>query len=245
MSEQSQLRPDLQRFADLLKGTSSDSTIETKEFEFKLDDISDDGAFEGYASTFGNVDSYGDIVERGAFKKTIKESKGQVPILWQHDAYEPIGVSLEMEEDDNGLHTRGQLVLEVERAAAARALMKAKALKGLSIGYSAVKFVINTDKQSEVRRHLKELKLWEYSPVTFPANTLATVGSVKSAEIVRLASLLNELRQADPELVKSLLAQAPDGGGDGADDLAGEPVKQATLRAFIDHVKQNPNGGLT
>lgn len=150
--------------------------MEVKTFALEVKDVQDDGTFEGYASVFGNVDSYGDIVERGAFTKTIAEKNGNVPILWQHDPYEPIGVSASMEEDSRGLFTVGKLNLDVRRGAEAHSLMRQKALKGLSIGYRTVKDAIDG-----ANRRLQELDLWEYSPVTFPANQLAAVTAVKSA----------------------------------------------------------------
>jgi HK97 family phage prohead protease len=158
--------------------------MEVKTFALELKDVQADGTFEGYASVFGNVDSYGDIVEPGAFKKTIADKGGQVPILWQHDAYEPIGVSQSMSEDGKGLFTVGQCNLDVRRGFEAHSLMRQKAIKGLSIGYRTVKDAIDGS-----TRRLKELDLWEYSPVTFAANQLAAVTAVKSAQA---AALLRE-----------------------------------------------------
>lgn len=216
--------------------------LETKDFslELKLEELTEDGQFEGYASVFNNVDAHGDIIEPGAFKKTIREQKGQVPILWQHDPYEPIGISLELEEDDHGLRTRGQLVLDTQRGAEAYALLKRQALRGLSIGYSAIKYLIERE-DPDVRRRLKELRLWEYSPVTFPANRLAVVGTVKSAEIARLARVLRDLRETDPETVKALLESieadaSPD--QDPADrPPSAEPAETTLARQFIDFTK--------
>jgi len=215
--------------------------LEYKDFSFdlKLDELSEDGQFEGYASVFNNEDAHREIIEPGAFKKTLRESKGQVPVLWQHDPWEPIGVSLELEEDDKGLRTRGQLVLETQRGAEAYALLKSKALKGLSIGFQTIKWLV--DRDAGIRR-LKEIKLWEYSLVTYPANPLATVGNVKTVEIARLARFLRELRDTDPDTVKALLEaiEPPDGTrGAGAADLDEEPDADAlsTLRAFHDDAK--------
>lgn len=210
--------------------------LETKDFAFelKLEELTDDGQFEGYASVFGNEDSQGDIVEKGAFRKTIRESKGRVPILWQHDSWEPIGESLEMEEDDHGLRTRGQLILDTQRGAGAYALLKrTKAFRGLSIGYQTVKREIQElDDGTRITR-LKELKLWEYSLVTFPANTLAVVGSVKTAVLLRD---LRSLHAADPETFKALLAQVEPGGSPldtaGAADLTDEPAIATRLRSI-------------
>jgi HK97 family phage prohead protease len=237
--------PALQRLAAFaeMKGR-----LEHKDLTFEVKDISDEGEFEGYAAIFGNVDSYGDIIEPGAFTKTIKESKGQVPILWQHDRYEPIGVGRDMAEDGTGLKVVGQLVLEVRRGTEARALLKAKALGGLSIGYQTIKYLIDKEGPDGVGvRRLKELKLWEYSPVTFPANTLAVVSDVKSADVDRLASLLRKLRSEDPELVKALLESTEPADlatrEAGAAVDADESEFKATLRAFADHLKQTTEGG--
>ena len=142
--------------------------------------VNEDGLFSGYASVFEEIDSYRDIVKRGAFEKTLaeSESKGRaVPILWQHDAAKPIGVYTELKEDEHGLYVEGQLNMDVQQARAALSLLRQKALSGISIGYNSVRY--DTDVKSGVRR-LYELKLYEASLVTFPACDGARVTDVKT-----------------------------------------------------------------
>lgn len=160
--------------------------MKTKTFKLEVKNISDTGEIEGYCSVFGNVDSYGEIVDKGAFTKTLSENSS-VPILWQHDSKEPIGVSLEMREDQYGLYVKGQLNLDTQRGREAHSLLQQKALKGLSIGFSTIK-----DEFKSGNRHLKELKLYEWSPVTFAANDLAQVTSVKSFKAADFAQNLQE-----------------------------------------------------
>jgi len=82
--------------------------LETKEIKFTLTDMDDArGTFAGYASIFDVVDSYGDIVVRGAFKKTLREKK-QFPILWSHNIMEPLGV-IRGQEDERGLADLGSV----------------------------------------------------------------------------------------------------------------------------------------
>ena len=142
--------------------------------------VNQDGLFSGYASVFEEIDSYRDIVKRGAFEKTLaeSESKGRaVPILWQHDAAKPIGVYTELKEDEHGLYVEGQLNMDVQQAREALSLLRQKALSGISIGYNSVRY--DTDVKSGVRR-LYELKLYEASLVTFPACDGARVTDVKT-----------------------------------------------------------------
>ena len=142
--------------------------------------VNEDGLFSGYASVFEEIDSYRDIVKRGAFEKTLaeSESKGRaVPILWQHDAAKPIGVYTELKEDEHGLYVEGQLNMDVQQAREALSLLRQQALSGISIGYNSVRY--DTDVKSGVRR-LYELKLYEASLVTFPACDGARVTDVKT-----------------------------------------------------------------
>lgn len=149
---------------------------------FEVKAVQEDGVFEGYGSIFGNIDSYKEIVAPGAFAESLmqwKESGRLPPVLWQHRSGEPIGPFKEMAEDGIGLRVKGQLLVEdVQRAKEARALMKAKAVNGLSIG-----FVTREDSFDRVTglRTLKKVDLWEVSIVTFPANPAAQISSVKSA----------------------------------------------------------------
>lgn len=149
---------------------------------FEIKAVEDDGTFEGFGSVFGNVDSYKEIVAPGAFAESLAQWKASgrlPPVLWQHRSGEPIGPYLSMEEQAVGLHVKGQLLVnDVQRAKEARALMKAKAVNGLSIG-----FVARDDSYDRVSgiRTLKKVDLWEVSVVTFPANPAAQISSVKSA----------------------------------------------------------------
>lgn len=147
--------------------------------------VSDAGEFEGYASTFGNEDLGGDIVMPGAFTKTISENKN-VPILWAHNTREVIGVNKAFSEDAKGLKVTGQLVMEVQRAREVHGLMKAGAVKGLSIGYDAIRTDMSRYAKDGVRG-LAEVKLYEYSLLPFPMNPEAQVTGIKTvADLERL-----------------------------------------------------------
>jgi len=143
--------------------------------EFKA--LGDAGTFEGYASMFGNVDLGGDVVERGAFKEFVKNDDGKVVVLWQHGSRDPIGVA-SVKQDDVGLRFSGELVLEDATARKAYAHMKAKSVRGMSIGYDVLEGGAKI-LESGIRK-LTALKLWEISVVTFGMNVLAGVDTVKS-----------------------------------------------------------------
>lgn len=137
------------------------------------------GAFSGYASVFGNVDSYHDVIAPGAFASTLVKSAstGRMPaLLWQHDSAEPIGVITALSEDARGLYMEAKLALSVTRGREAYELLKIGALNGLSIGFSTVRD--EWDDKKRIRR-LLEADLWEVSMVTFPANDAARIENVK------------------------------------------------------------------
>lgn len=152
---------------------------ETKDIDFKFEiaDEADPGTFTGYASIFEAVDSYGDSVQRGAFRKTLRE-KGGKSLLWSHQLDQPIGVWSAV-EDDKGLVVTGKLNMKVQRAVEVRELMIQGAVTGLSIGYNVVKEQI--DRETGVRQ-LKEIKLWEISPCVFQACPGALIDGVKSGD---------------------------------------------------------------
>ena len=82
---------------------------------FEIKSIDEQGIFEGYGNVFGVQDHYRDVVEPGAFTKTLQnwQTKGRLPaLLWQHDSSKPIGVYESMSEDQYGLHVRGRLLIE-------------------------------------------------------------------------------------------------------------------------------------
>lgn len=160
--------------------------------ELKFDDGGSVGTFEGYASVFGVMDRVGDIVLPGAFKTTLAEWKRRkklVPMLWQHDPDQPIGVWSEIAEDEKGLKVRGDMALDVPRAAQVRALMLKGAIGGLSIGFRSLDDDI--DRTTGARR-LKKIELWEISPVTFPALPEAQITGVKNFDPRELEAALRD-----------------------------------------------------
>ncbi len=134
------------------------------------------GEFEGYGSVFSVVDSYREVVDKGAFVSSLKE-RGMPALLWQHNAKEPIGIYTECYEDEKGLYVKGQLNLDTQLGREAYALLKQGALKGLSIGFTTEEDY--TDSKTKAT-HLKKVKLYEVSLVTFPANEAANVEAVKN-----------------------------------------------------------------
>ena len=142
--------------------------------DLKLVEDGPPGAFNGYAAIFGIPDLQGDVIEPGAFTRTLRhwnDSGKRIPILWQHRPDDVIGVDLGMaHEDARGLAVSGQLAVDdVQKAKEAHALMRMGALGGLSFAYE----VVTSEWDGDLRR-LKELRLLEYSPVTWPAQPLTS-----------------------------------------------------------------------
>jgi HK97 family phage prohead protease len=145
------------------------------DFQFDIKSIDKQGAFSGYASVFDMIDQQNDLILKGAFQRTLEERGSDIKLLWQHKTDEPIGVFASLREDSHGLFVEGKLLLEVQRAGEAYALLKSGAINGMSIGYS----VTHADYNKNGIRMISEIELYEVSLVTFPANESATITSVK------------------------------------------------------------------
>lgn len=147
--------------------------MERRDFNLKIKSIDDQGTFTGMASVYGNVDLGGDVVDAGAFSRTLSPGK-TFPVLWQHKTDEPIG-SCKVIDSRDGLQVSGTLLMSDPTAQKAYKFMREGIIKGMSIGYDTVQSSYDGDV-----RHLTELKLWEISIVTFPMNESAVVTGVKS-----------------------------------------------------------------
>jgi HK97 family phage prohead protease len=174
--------------------------MDFKAVKFETKAISDD-IFEGYASFFNNIDAYDDIIEKGAFRKTISENRSRIKVLWQHDANEPIGLPIDMTEDDNGLYVKAKISM-TDTGKKAMTLIKDGVITEMSIGYDVMKDDYKMLGTKRVRL-LKEVKLWEFSPVTFAAN--------EKAKIMKMRGLLESVKADNMDtaisVIRSLGAQ--------------------------------------
>jgi HK97 family phage prohead protease len=160
-------------------------TLEAAEFK-----AADDGwSFTGYASTYGGEpDSYGDVIKAGAFDDSLKENPTP-PLLWAHSMGHPIGIPLKLESNRKGLFGTWRII-DTTAGTDAYKLMKAGAVKGLSIGFYAKDF--SEDEKTGIRT-LTEIELVEVSAVAVPANKNAQVQAVRQ----RLPRLDTECKFAD------------------------------------------------
>ncbi len=147
--------------------------------------------FIGHAAVFSNVDDGGDIIQPGAFAKTISERGSKVALVYQHDWKAPIGRVTELREDDRGLYVRAK-ISDTSLGRDVSTLLRDGAITGLSIGYNPVKEQTIQLADGRRARSLQEVKLFEVSPVTFPMNELATVAAVKAAIPYKKTPLADE-----------------------------------------------------
>lgn len=144
-----------------------------------------DGQFLAYASVFGNTDSYGDVVQPGAFKKSLAfwEAADKVlPLLFGHNFSDPdynIGYIVSAEEDEKGLLVLGELDMESPKAAQVYRLIKGRRLAELSFAYN----VVDASKNEAGGLDLKELQLLEVSLVPVGANSETEILAVKAGEL--------------------------------------------------------------
>ena len=193
---------------DRKKSTEETMEREVKYIPFEVKEVDEEeGTFEGYAATFRKEpDSYGDIIDKGAFKKTIKEHAKRIKILWNHSVMEPIGKPVELREDDIGLYIKGKLSLGVQRAKEILALMKDGVITEMSIGYQTIVERFEGSGKAQIR-HLKEVRLWDTSPVTFAADSNAVILNAKAAELAIRRQDLQPIEDAVVQL-QALLKQA-------------------------------------
>lgn len=150
------------------------TNLSRHDFELDVKSLDEAGVFEGKLAVYGNVDMGGDVIEPGAFTKTLSERGSNVPLLWEHDFATPLG-SLELSDAEGALMAKGRLLInDVPKAREVYALMKAGVVRGMSIGYRTVKA-----KSAGAIRHLKELALFEGSLTVVPLNPEAVVTAVK------------------------------------------------------------------
>jgi HK97 family phage prohead protease len=214
-----------------------------------------DAGFTGHTSVFGNVDAYGTALKEGAFTKTLQERGTRIPVLWQHDADNPIGKPTELKEDNTGLYVDASIVEATHRGAEAMALLRAGVPLGLSIGFETIKSrrweeaddewldwsdAPSWAKDPEMRewvRIIEEVRLWEFSVVTFPANEQVSFDDIRSAAHLNLiTSLIDDLRagriapddarHSSLTLLVAAYQERAGAGPAGTTPLVNEPVRR-------------------
>ena len=159
------------------------------EVEWKSAGDPGSGILEGYASVFGNVDQGGDVVVRGAFKKTLNDwskSKQPLPLIADHvlSTDGVVGSVISAREDEHGLLVRASFARD-EKSQALRQKMIDGHIKGMSFTYETVKSHAGVRDGKSVR-FLTELRLWEATVTPFPMNpeAVATAKALEDFETV-------------------------------------------------------------
>ena len=157
-----------------------DTELKKIVFESEIKAENSKGIFTGYGSIFGNEDQGNDIMQKGAFTKSlVNRPVSKVKMLYQHKTDEPIGVFTEIYEDSKGLFVKGQLAMGTQKGREAYELLKMGALDGMSIGFRADPEKQGYNENKRGVRTLKEVDLMEISLVTFPMNESALIETVK------------------------------------------------------------------
>ncbi|QDP48842.1 MAG: putative prohead protease [Prokaryotic dsDNA virus sp.] len=145
----------------------------------ELQDIDDKtGIVKGYGSIFGNIDSDGDIITKGAYTKTISENGNRVKYLYQHQMDKPLGKMVNLYEDEKGLMFEAEIP-KTQLGKDVLELMKAGVITENSVGILPMQKEGCPDGMENCYRKLTEVKLYEISAVTLAANDEAMILDVK------------------------------------------------------------------
>lgn len=184
-----------------MKHATSAPHVRRRVVRFASSSVTDAGVISGYGSIFGVVDTYGSVMMPGCFATSLATyaAAGKAPpMCWQHELETPIGAWTSLSEDSTGLLCTGQLVLEVEKAREALALLKASVIDGLSIGFEYVDREDVSPEEAAARglnldaafvnpetgcfEFVHEVDLWEISVVTKPSCPEAEIDEVRAPQ---------------------------------------------------------------
>lgn len=218
------------------KATPMDDRIRRMAVPFEVKSVkSDDGEYagtiEGYAAGILNIDRAGDMILPGAFAADLPRFLSEGVICWQHDWMAPIGKPTEAREDGYGLFSKAQ-ISNTTQGRDCMTLIKDGVVKKLSIGYRVqdyewvdraglIAFLpslgLTPEKQASILQQydemelselflLKRIKLYEWSPVTIPANPNASITGAKGLPFAdHSAAVIAAVRELS-ERVKSIHA---------------------------------------
>lgn len=199
------------------------------------------GIFEGYASVFGNVDSYGDKVMPGAFTKSLAKSfpndGAGIPCYWAHRMDDPefiLGKTVSAVEDEHGLKVRVSLDLDNPKAAAAYRALKAGAVNQMSFAYEvlASEFIPENGAKFGGVNELRELNIFEVSVVQIGANTATSIDMVKSAmkndDSISTPGAIEQLEEA-VDVLRNIIDSAKADSSDEELDTAGDSEEPETV----------------
>ena len=191
--------------------------MEVRSYGFEIRDIAEEGdrgLFTGYASIFNKVNPYyNEIILPGAFRQTLKHTKGHVPIMLDHWG-DWVGHTTSATEDERGLLIEGEMLIGDIRAAKERwALMKQgaslKRKSGLSIGFEPVKSLFE-EASGLVKR--QEIRWIEVSSTPFQSEEEAAVSQLRNAmPLLRQFGILTPEQQA---LADRRIRQGADSGSE-------------------------------
>ena len=161
-----------------------------KSFEFLVKDVDEKlGVVDIMVSGFGNEDTDGETIVKGAYKKTIRENLKRIKHFKNHDWRILLGLPREFEELDKGLRVLSKLMMKVDDALKIFEIYKAHIEEKKNIEHSVGIDILQVDKNDGAI--LTELKLWEFSTLTaWGANEVTPVLGLKSMEIDNIAGQL-------------------------------------------------------
>lgn len=203
--------------------------MERKQVQLSVKEVGDTGEFIGHASVFGNIDLGGDVITKGAFRKTINDNSGRFPLLDGHS--ETVG-AVTAEEDGYGLKVKGRINLDTTIGRDLHSNMKFLKMNGIDLGMS-IGFIPIPSKvaHKEGYRELNEVKLVEVTLTPIPMNPLARVTDVKSVDADTIAALqqrITALEQKATELAPAAPAK-PEPVADHSAELAAARLRLALL----------------
>ena len=211
-----------------------------KSFEMKANEV---GKVAGFFSTYDKEpDSYGDIIEPGAFTETIEKRKATghpFPLCFNHDFSAVIGAVDSIEEKDIGPYAEASF-LDTTQAQDVRKMLQSGAIYQFSFAYDVLdrRDPTEEEKKAGIQNVLKKVELFEVSIVTVPANQHAVVTEVKSVEPETKQGRRNSRKDADKinqiiELAKSLLEEPEDTNAE-------DDAKSAEPTAEVNEASEEP-----
>ena len=204
-----------------------------KTLELKANEV---GGISGFFSTYDKTpDSYGDIIEPGAFTETFKkreESGHPFPLCWNHDFSAVIGAVDSIEDREKGPYIEAHF-LDTQLAQDVRKMLQSGAVYQFSFAYDVLDYRRPTEEEekSGVMNVLTKVDVFEISVVTVPANQNAVATEVKSGR---------RNRKADEEIIRNCIESLKSLLDEGEEDNAEGEAKSVEPTVEVNEASEEP-----